>query len=75
MEEPETKRKFAVKAFLKSKINKENKGCELFYNEISLMKKVNHSAILKLQEVWETTNSYYFIIEFCQGGSLLDKII
>jgi len=39
------------------------------------MKTLNCCSIIKLYEVWESSNSIYFIMDYCQHGSLLDKII
>jgi serine/threonine protein kinase len=38
------------------------------------MRKLNHSNILKLFEVYESDNSIYLILELIKGGSLSDRI-
>ena len=41
-------------------------------NEINILKEINHPSILKLYEVKETTQYYYLVTEFCNGGGLSD---
>ncbi len=62
----------AVKAFSKSVAYGEENGKEAIVNEISLMRKLNHKNIMKLHEVYETTNSLYMSLELLEGGSLYD---
>ncbi|KRX04384.1 Protein kinase-like domain [Pseudocohnilembus persalinus] len=69
-----TGKDFAVKAFLKEKLNEEDKGFECLYNEINMLKVLNHPNIMTLYEVWESENSYYFILNLCQHGSLTEQI-
>ena len=46
-----------------------------FNNEISLMKKLNHTNILKFYDiVYKTKKEVYFILEYCDGGDLKDYI-
>lgn len=42
---------------------------------MKIMKEVSHPHIMKLYEVWETVNSYYYVIDYIKYGSLLDKIL
>ena len=41
-------------------------------NEIQILKEVDHPNIVKLFKVHETTQFYYLVTEFCNGGSLSD---
>ena len=41
-----------------------------FVNEISILKKLFHKNIIRIQEFKMTTNHYYIIMEYCNGGSL-----
>jgi len=43
-------------------------------NEIEIMRKINHKNVIKLFEVYETTNSIYLVIELIKGGELMKKI-
>jgi serine/threonine protein kinase len=39
-------------------------------NEISILSKINHKNVVKLEEFIKTANNYYLIFEFCNGGDL-----
>ena len=39
-------------------------------NEIAILKELKHKNIVKLEDVKSTTNHYYLVMEFCNGGSL-----
>ena len=39
-------------------------------NEINILKEIDHPNIIKLCEVKETTQFYYLVMEFCNGGGL-----
>lgn len=49
---------------------------KLLMREIDIMKKVgNHPNILKLYEVFETTQYLYLVLELVNGGELFDQIV
>lgn len=64
----------AVKAFSKSVAYAEENGKEAIVNEITLMRQLNHKNIMKLHEVYETSNSLYMCLELLEGGSLYDQM-
>ena len=39
-------------------------------SEIDIMKMVKHDNIVKLHDIYQTTNNMYIITEFCQDGDL-----
>ena len=43
-------------------------------NEIQIMKQLDHPNIIKLYDDIRTNDKYYLIIEYCNGGSLLDLL-
>ena len=43
-----------------------------FRNEITVLKGLNHPNIIRLQDLKQTKNHYYIIMEYCNGGSLGD---
>ena len=43
-----------------------------FTNEISILKEVNHPNIVKLDDLKQTKDHYYIIMEYCNGGSLTE---
>ena len=46
-----------------------------FQREIDILIKTDHPNIIKLYEVFESTNSLYLIMEECYGGELFDRIL
>ena len=47
---------------------------ERFEKEIDILQKADHPNIVKLYEVYKTPNSFYLIMEKCEGGNLFYKI-
>lgn len=47
----------------------------LLKREISIMKKIDHSNILKLYEVYEEEDDFYLVMELVNGKELFDKIV
>lgn len=43
-------------------------------NEITIMRRINHQNIIHLYEVHETENTIYMIMDFLEGGQLLELI-
>ena len=39
-------------------------------NELAIMKELNHPNVIRLVNIMNSTNHYYVIMEFCNGGSL-----
>ena len=64
---------FATKMIEYSKI-KDPKILNYLKNEIQIMKELNHPNIIKLHEVLYTKRNIYLIMEYCNGGSLLDLL-
>eukprot|EP00746_Dinoflagellata_sp_MGD_P000664 gnl/MRDRNA2_/MRDRNA2_101188_c0_seq1.p1 gnl/MRDRNA2_/MRDRNA2_101188_c0~~gnl/MRDRNA2_/MRDRNA2_101188_c0_seq1.p1 ORF type:complete len:617 (+),score=134.07 gnl/MRDRNA2_/MRDRNA2_101188_c0_seq1:78-1928(+) len=46
----------------------------LFYKEIEIMQALDHPNICKLLEFYEVGSTVYFVMEYCQGGELFDRI-
>ena len=62
---------YATKRMSKQFVENE-KYIKYFNNEISILKKLYHKNIVRLEELKKTTNHYYVIMEYCNGGSLTD---
>ena len=71
VENKETKARYAVKAFSKSHILSQSKGKESLMNEIEIMRDVKHPNIMALEELHESRNSIYLVVELLEGGELL----
>jgi len=44
-----------------------------FLNEINILKSTDHENIIKLHEIKNTEHNFYMIMEYCNGGSLMDN--
>ena len=65
---------FATKMINLQKI-KDPKILKYLSNEVLIMKELNHPNIIKFKEFIRTNNYYYVVMEYCNGGSLLDLLI
>ena len=65
------KEKFATKKIDK-KFAANPKARKYLENEIKILKDIDHENIVKLYEVKETSQYYYLVTEFCNGGDLSD---
>ena len=45
-----------------------------FIKEAQSLSKLSHPHIIKVLEVFENNNTQYYVMEYCEGGSLDDKI-
>ena len=66
-----TKEEFAIKKIDK-KFTSNPKAKKYLDNEISILRDISHPNIVKLYDVKETSNFYYLVTEYCNGGSLSD---
>ena len=66
-----TQKQFAIKKIDK-KFTSNPKAKKYLDNEISILRDINHPNIVKLYDVKETSNFYYLVTEYCNGGSLSD---
>lgn len=66
----------AVKVIDKKNITEKDpkKFIELLQREITILQKLNHSNIVKMLDVAQTSNNIYIYLEYCNGGSLKDYI-
>uniref|UniRef100_H2YLS1 Protein kinase domain-containing protein n=1 Tax=Ciona savignyi TaxID=51511 RepID=H2YLS1_CIOSA len=63
-----TKEKWAIK-----KVNKEKAGSSaitLLEREVTILKRVKHEHIIHLEEVFETAQKMYLVMELCELGEL-----
>jgi len=66
------KKLYAVKAFKKDNLKKQNRGRAAIKNEVEVLQQLDHPNIMKLEEVHETPNSLYLVCEYLNGGSLVE---
>ena len=55
-------------------LNGEELSDEEILNEINILKKIDHPNIMKIFEFYQTSTTYYLILEFCEGGNLYDFV-
>lgn len=67
---------FACKVINKHKIEVEFASLsDQIYSEITVLKMVDHPNIIKLEDVFETIDRIYMVLEIMLGGELFDYII
>lgn len=64
----------AVKTIHKKTLRSEEER-QTFFNEVSVLRSLDHPNILKLYEFFQDEKNYYLITELCSGGELFDRII
>ena len=65
----------AVKAIPRQDITANPKNLHALINEITILRKISHSNIMKLRRVYETEDSIYIVTDYIQGGELFQRII
>ena len=64
----------AVKTIHKKSLRTEEEK-RTFFNEVGVLKNLDHPNILKLYEFYQDSRNYYLITEYCSGGELFERII
>jgi len=47
----------------------------LLFNEINILKGIDHPNIIKMYEFFEDEKRFYLVTEICKGGELFDEIL
>jgi len=63
----------AVKVLRKAHMDEDEK--RMFFNEINILKDLDHPNILKMYEFFEDEKRYYIVTDICKGGELFDEIV
>nr|XP_006625962.1 PREDICTED: hormonally up-regulated neu tumor-associated kinase homolog A-like [Lepisosteus oculatus] len=69
-----TGEKVAIKVIDKKKAKQDSYVLRNMKREPRIHQMVKHPNIVQLYETLETENSYYMVMELCQGGDLMDRI-
>lgn len=69
-----THEEFAMKKILKKDL-KNIKYLNQIFNEIAILRKLDHENIIKLYKVYEDDKSIYLILEYVQHGNMLKRIL
>lgn len=62
----------AVKIIRKDTLDAKEK--QRFFQEIEIMRQLDHPNIVRLYEVYQDEKRFYLITELCSGGELFDEI-
>ena len=62
----------AVKLLRKAHMDEDER--QMFFNEINILKDLDHPNILKMYEFFEDDKRYYIVTDICKGGELFDEI-
>ena len=46
-----------------------------FYNEIKMLKAIDHPNVVKYYEYYPDESNYYIVTELCSGGELIGHIL
>jgi len=63
----------AVKVLRKAHMDEDEK--RMFFNEINILKDLDHPNLLKMYEFFEDEKRYYIVTDICKGGELFDEIV
>lgn len=66
--------KFAVKIICKKKFSVGPRQAAMM-DEVEILKKLHHPCVIKIEDVFETTDNLYIVLELVEGGELFDRIV
>ncbi|CAK78353.1 unnamed protein product (macronuclear) [Paramecium tetraurelia] len=66
---------FKAKCFAIKCIDKERIGLEQIQRELEILSRLDHPNIIRVYEEYEDLNHFYFVMEYCKGGELLQYIL
>ena len=69
-----TGEKRAVKTIHKKSLRTEEEK-NMIFNEVSILRNLDHPNIIKLHEHYQDEMNYYIITEYCGGGELFERIL
>ncbi|OMJ67989.1 hypothetical protein SteCoe_34693 [Stentor coeruleus] len=69
-----TGEKRAVKTVHKKSLRTEEEK-NMVFNEVAILRSLDHPGIIKLHEYYQDELNYYIITEFCSGGELFERIL
>ena len=69
-----TKEKVAIKILEKSKIREKDDEIRV-QREFEMLTKFNHINVILVTEIFESYDSYYSVMDYCEGGELFNFIV
>lgn len=70
-----TGQEFAVKVIKKAVLGTDEKTRKRYVTEVEILKKANHPHIIPLEDLIDTNEKLYLVMELVSGGELFDKIV
>ena len=70
-----TEEKVAIKILNKSILNQTPADYQLVKKELSILKIVKHKNIVRLYEILETPRHIFIVMEYCEGGDIMNYIL
>ncbi|XP_008314382.2 LOW QUALITY PROTEIN: calcium/calmodulin-dependent protein kinase type 1D [Cynoglossus semilaevis] len=71
-QEKQTGRRFAVKCVSKRALKGKESSVE---NEIAVLRRIQHDNIVALEDIYETVDHLYLVMQLVSGGELFDRIV
>ncbi|KAL0962843.1 hypothetical protein UPYG_G00346230 [Umbra pygmaea] len=71
-QERSTGKMFAVKCIPKKALKGKESSIE---NEIAVLRKIKHENIVALEDIYESSNHLYLVMQLVSGGELFDRIV
>ncbi|KAJ8006900.1 hypothetical protein DPEC_G00112010 [Dallia pectoralis] len=71
-QERSTGKMFAVKCIPKKALKGKESSIE---NEIAVLRKIQHENIVALEDIYESSNHLYLVMQLVSGGELFDRIV
>ena len=68
------KEKVAIKILEKDRIVEKDDEIRV-KREFDMLAKFNHPNVILVAEIFESSDSYYSVMEYCQGGELFNYIV
>ena len=69
-----TKEKVAIKILEKEKMTEKDDEIRV-KREFDMLKEFNHPNVIMVTEIFESVDSFYSVMEFCEGGELFNYIV
>lgn len=61
----------AIKSIAQEKVQKDG---ELFQRELEILRDLDHPNVIKFHECYQDKTSLHFVMEYCSGGDLMDRL-
>lgn len=73
--EKDSCQKFAVKVISKKTFSMGPKIGPAVMDEVKILKSMRHPCIIRIEDVYDTVDTLYIVLELIEGGELFDRIV